>query len=406
MESPVEPARAVAAGTERDEALHLSHRVDLYQWQRLLVVLASIIALCALLWVCYRVAETISHTLLLFSVAGLLAYALDPLVELARRRRGKPSGSRAIGALTVYLALGGLAVIAVALLASQVTLQVRTLTSDRADIEARGRAMLADADDWLARHGVNVRLQDTVANPPPNVRAFGQKLGEQALALVSRITRSAVESIIVLLITIYLLIYGPEMRERANACMGDTLRPYAEQWEADVNRVLGGFVRGQALLAGTLGVCAAVGCVLLGLRFWLLIGLFVVAASLIPVFGPYIGAIPAIIAAALTPGGYLSPGVRVALIIVLFVALNEGGSKILYPRFVGKALGLHEVVVLFVLFAGLEVGKIWGVLFAAPVTALAIVTAVQSYRLWQGLPPMPAGRALTARPALDSHVDA
>ena len=41
------------------------------------------------------------------------------------------------------------------------------------------------------------------------------------------------------------------------------------------------------------------------------------------------------------------------------------------------------VIVLFVLFAGLEVGHLWGVLFAAPLTALAVVTLVQLYRFWQ-----------------------
>jgi len=44
------------------------------------------------------------------------------------------------------------------------------------------------------------------------------------------------------------------------------------------------------------------------------------------------------------------------------------------------------VLVLFVLFAGLEIGGIVGVLFAAPVTALAIVVVVHLYRLWQDLP--------------------
>jgi len=72
--------------------------------------------------------------------------------------------------------------------------------------------------------------------------------------------------------------------------------------------------------------------------------------------------------------------------VVLFVAINEIGGKVLYPKLVGSALGLHEVVVLFVLFAGLEINGIVGTLFAAPVAALVIVTAVHLYRLWSDLP--------------------
>jgi predicted PurR-regulated permease PerM len=53
---------------------------------------------------------------------------------------------------------------------------------------------------------------------------------------------------------------------------------------------------------------------------------------------------------------------------------------------VGHAVGLHEVLVLFVLFAGLEIDGIPGVLFAAPVTAIVVVTLIHLYRFWQDLP--------------------
>ena len=66
--------------------------------------------------------------------------------------------------------------------------------------------------------------------------------------------------------------------------------------------------------------------------------------------------------------------------------INELGSKVLYPKLVGEALGLHAVLVLFVLFAGLEMAGVIGVLFAAPLTALTIVTMVHLYRYWQELP--------------------
>jgi len=74
------------------------------------------------------------------------------------------------------------------------------------------------------------------------------------------------------------------------------------------------------------------------------------------------------------------------LVLVYFTIINEIGSNVLYPKLVGDALGLHTVLVLFVLFAGMEVAGIIGALFSAPLTALAIVTIVHVYRYWQGLP--------------------
>ncbi len=193
------------------------------------------------------------------------------------------------------------------------------------------------------------------------------------------------ESLIVLLIALYFLLFSAEMREKFNALLPPDLRARTELWQTDVNRILGGFVRGQLLIAVLIGAAAAVGCLLIGIHPWLIIGLVVIVASLIPVFGPYIGAVPAIVAALVGPT-HFSPAVSAGLVLLLFVLINEGGSKVLYPKLVGSALGLHTVLVLFVLFAGLEIDGIVGVLFAAPVTALALVTIVHLYRLWQGLP--------------------
>jgi predicted PurR-regulated permease PerM len=95
--------------------------------------------------------------------------------------------------------------------------------------------------------------------------------------------------------------------------------------------------------------------------------------------------VPAVIAA-LAGHTHLHPVFAAAVTVVLFVAINEIGSKVLYPKLVGQALGLHTVLVLFVLFAGLEIDGIVGVLFAAPITALVIVAVVHLYRLWQELP--------------------
>ncbi len=207
-----------------------------------------------------------------------------------------------------------------------------------------------------------------------------------ALPYVKRGASDATESIIVLLIALYFLIFASDMREKFNGMLPTDLSTRADLWETDVNRILGGFVRGQLIIALLMGALAAVGCLLIGIHLWLLIGLIVVVASLIPVFGPYIGAIPAVIAALVGPTHFHNPVVAAVLVLVLFVVINEGGSKVLYPKLVGSALGLHTVLVLFVLFAGLELDGIVGVLFAAPIAALAIVTMVHLYRFWQGLP--------------------
>lgn len=366
---------------------HLSETVRMDQWLRLMVVLAACLLIVASIAVAVRLLGFIAHTLLIFSLGGLLAYAFDPLVERARQRRAGPR-PRWVGVGTVYGGLFVIVVLAVALFSAIAVDQVTNLVRDHAKLESRGRERLADADLWLESRGMHLNLEDTLNHPPPNVRSWGEATARTTVKVLEEASKSVLEGIIVVLISVYFLIYSTEMKHGFNRMLPERLQPYAEQWESDVNRILGGFVRGQLTLALVMGASAAVGCFFLGVRFWLLIGLFVVVASMIPVIGPVVGAAPAVISAALSPPHPFHPVAKVCLVILLFVIISETGSKILYPRLVGKALGLHEVFVLFVLFAGLEMGGLVGVLFAAPLTALLITTAVQVYRLWLGVPPI------------------
>jgi predicted PurR-regulated permease PerM len=380
------------------------------QWLSLLVFTATLLLLLLTVAVAVRLLSAIGHTLLLFSLGGLLAYALDPLVEKLRAgRAGRSARTRSVMIVFALLLVCG--ILAVELLSKELVRQVYLLSEDHAiylqlqrrarttltpdekarveaTYEARAERTLYNTDRWLEEHNIHVNLSDQFAHPRANVRTLGQTVAERAVKMLEEVSKSAVEGLIVLLIALYFLIYCEEMRRGVLHGLNPRLRPYAATWMDDVNRILGGFVRGQLILALTIGAMAAGLCLVLGLRLWLLIGLFVVVASLIPVVGPFIGAIPAAISAAITPGyGAMTPLARVFIVVICFAVINEIGSKILYPKLVGKALGLHEVLVLFILFAGFEVGGLTGVLFAAPLTALSAVTLAQLYRLWQGEPP-------------------
>ena len=374
--------------------------IGLAKWQRLLTVTGALLALLALVAVAVRLGMAIHHTILLFALGGLMAYALEPLVALARRPLfGRWRLGRGAAVMAVFVALAAVLVGGVWWLGGHAAKQVRTLQQDAPRYRERAVALAHDFDaNVLAPRGVEFSVEDAIQNPPPEVGVYEQRAAKEALPLLAHTVKNVAESVIVALIALYFLVFGTEMKERANAALSPHLHPYAVAWEEDVDRILGGFVRGQLVLALITGASAAAGLLLLGVHLWLLIGAFVVVASLIPVFGPYIGAVPAILAAVIGPT-HLSPVAGAIVVAALFVVITEVGSKILYPRLVGRALNLHEVVVLFVLFAGLEVGGITGTLFAAPVTSLVIVTLVHLYRLWQELPEEPlAGGAFKRLP--------
>jgi predicted PurR-regulated permease PerM len=348
------------------------------KWTRLLVVTATLLLLLGFLAAMIRLSMTIHHTLLLFALGGLVAYALDPLVERLSRGRLKRQAAVAIVFVGMFILIG----LGAWSLEGHLAAQVRDLPN----YKSRILEFASMVDQRLVARHINFSLVQTIQHPPKSVQNSLKSFGLDAFTFAKRGATDIGESVIVLLFALYFLIFGADMKEKFNGMLPTDLSRRADLWETDVNRILGGFVRGQFIIALIMGVLAGLGCLLIGIKFWLIIGLVVVVAALIPVFGPYLGAIPAVIAALVGPTHFPNGVVAATIILVWFVIINEGGSKILYPKLVGSALGLHEVLVLFVLFAGLEINGIVGVLFAAPVTAIAIVSVVHLYRLWQDLP--------------------
>jgi predicted PurR-regulated permease PerM len=359
------------------------------KWTRLLIVLATTLLLLAFVGLAVRMGMWIHHTLLIFALGGLVAYALDPLVELlGRLHLGKKrhSPSRELRVLLVVVSLLLLVVAAVWSLGGHLVAQLVHVQQEYPSYYARALDLAQATDQTLAARGFHFSLVEGLKHPPAEAAAFAGKIGHQVLPILGHFFVNVGESVLVLLVALYFLIYGPEMRDKFNALLPAPLRTHADLWETDVDTILGGFVRGQLLIALAMGAAAAVVCLGVGIRPWLLIGLLVTVSSLIPVFGPFLGALPAIGAALIGPTHFHNPVAAAVVVTVLFVIINELGSKVLYPKLVGAALGLHTLVVLFVLLAGLEVGGVVGVLFAAPMTALVIVTAVHLYRFWQELP--------------------
>ncbi len=358
------------------------------KWTRLLVVTATVLLLLTFLGVVIHLGTYIHHTLLLFSLGALVAYALDPLVELLRRihlPKSHQVPSREICVASVFLVLFVLIGVGFWSLEGSLVKQVTDLQQNFPRYKQMALERAGSLDALLAERNIHFSLTNAIQHPPKEVVVLGEDAGKEVLPLLRHVATDIGESVIVLLIALYFLLFATEMRERINGLLPESLRARADLLETDINKILGGFVRGQLIIALIMGAAAGAGCFAIGIRPWLIIGLFVVAASLIPVFGPYIGAVPAVIAALIGPT-HFHPGLAAGLVLLWFVIINEAGSKVLYPKLVGKALGLHTVLVLFVLFAGLEIDGIVGVLFAAPITALAIVAVVHLYRLWQDLP--------------------
>ena len=132
-----------------------------------------------------------------------------------------------------------------------------------------------------------------------------------------------------------------------------------------MQQLLGGFVRARLIVSGAVFVVATIGMWLVGMPFWLLLGVVVGVANLIPMFGAWIGAIPVILVSLATK----PPAFLLVVLIVIAVAHVMDGY-VLSPLVMKGATQLHPVVVLLVVLVGADLFGFWGVLAAIPVAGI------------------------------------
>lgn len=150
---------------------------------------------------------------------------------------------------------------------------------------------------------------------------------------------------------VFLSSFQEERRERIRAV-----------WD-DIEAKLGGWIRGQLILMGIMGVAASIGYALMGLKFWMLLGLMAGLFEIIPFFGPWISGVPAVLIA-------LTQSWRLALGVVAFmVVMQMIEGNVLVPRVMKGSVGLSPLlVVLAVLVGATMLGPPGGIL-AIPVAA-------------------------------------
>jgi predicted PurR-regulated permease PerM len=142
------------------------------------------------------------------------------------------------------------------------------------------------------------------------------------------------------------------------------LRPDAEALRIIVDRVLSAYIRGQLLLAFSIGLMATVGLMILGIDFSLLLGIVAGFFEIFPFIGPILGAIPAIVVTLLQDPS------KVLWVVVLFAAIQQIENVLLVPKINGDAVALHPAIIMVVLVVGQQLLGLAGMLLAVPLTAI------------------------------------
>jgi predicted PurR-regulated permease PerM len=310
----------------------------------------------ALLFIALRA----SSVLLLVFVAILIASALEPFVGWIRAH--VPLG-RGATILVVYAAfLGGVVVL--------VFLLVPSAFKQADDFSHRLPVLLAQGRDWAATlqppvlSSTIVSLIDAASDvvkpsPPPDP--------DQVVAASITVAEAVVSLVTLLTVVFFWLVEHARLQRWALSFVPASRRTgWREAWN-EVETRLGLWVRGQITLMVAIGVATGIAYSLLGLPSALLLGAFAAIAEAIPIVGPAVGAIPAIIVA-------LTVSPQLALIVVVvYIVLQFLEGNVLVPMVMKNTIGLSPFVVIVSLLIGAAAGGIVGAFLAVPVAAAGVV---------------------------------
>ncbi|HEY7779749.1 MAG TPA: AI-2E family transporter [Ktedonobacterales bacterium] len=359
LNRPITPLAGAASGAAAESVSagdaprsSWAHRRDVA-----LTVLIWIVVTAMVLWA----AAHVVHALLVLVIAGLLAYALMPPIAYLSRWIPRP-----IAVVVIYLlVLAVVGAIGYAVINTAVV-ELTALAEHIRELLTPNQAGIAPLVAELEALGI----------PRAQIDAFAQQLAAQiqagaqgALPLLSAfvtVTLSAMlDTVLVVVLSIYLLADGRRVAGWLRANAPTRYRPRVTLLLHIVERVVGGYIRGQVLLCALIGVLVGGGMAVLGVPYAVLLGVLAFILEFIPNLGTLVsGAI--CVLAALTQGWVLA---LVVLGYFVFVHVIEG--YIVGPRIVGRAVGVHPAVSIVALLAGAELFGLWGALFASPVAGLA-----------------------------------
>jgi predicted PurR-regulated permease PerM len=362
------------------------HRLSLF-------VLAVLLLLAWLLW-------SVKGALPAFFIGAALAFVLDPVVTLLQRRGLR----RWIGILVAYAAIVVLAWGLVAFAVPPIARQTRDFVAHLPEFGAAVSNVQHGLQDWYLSlplpPDLRAALDESIAGAEA---AFGEAIRQILGPAVSTIVRAAGFVLGLVVIPVWLFFVLKD-RERLPAAVEGGL---PESWRADAGNVMalvsgvgGRWVRGQLILGAAIFGATAIGLTILTFagfsefgQFTLVLALIAGVLEWVPIIGPVIAAIPAILI-----GLAISPAAAIAAVI-LYIVIQQLENNLLVPKVIGDAVDLHPAVMILALVAGGALFGIGGAILAAPTVALGRDLYRYTFRRLDGDPPELAyAAAAPARP--------
>lgn len=301
-------------------------------------------------------------------IALIVVFVLNPVVTALQRRGVHRLIGAAIAFLTflaVVVAVGLIVIPSIADQASGFASEFPEIYDDLAEqVMDTGERFGLDASIWTYDE-----ILDYLNDPDNQDTILSVIFGR-----IGTLTSGVFEFILVFLlgpvIAFYLLIDLPNVQQRMLDLVPEKSRAEFAYVGRRLNTAVGGFLRGQLLVAIIVGVMLSFGYWVIDLPFWLLIGLIGGVLNIVPFLGPWVGGILGVIVALATTDPTTAFWAAIVAIVV-----QQIDNNFVSPSVLRATVRLHPAVTLIVLVLAGAVAGFWGIVIAVPLAAALKIIA-------------------------------
>lgn len=309
-------------------------------------VALNVLALVAVLWLLDRAWTALSWMM----VALFLALAAHPLVRWMEKH-GVRRGAAVLGVGLLGLGLlTALLMTWVPMLIEQGVALVQAAPGYVDELQHRPWVQKLDERyDVIDRIAAELRQRIPVTPGP-------------VLGVVTDLLRKLAAVVTISVLTVFFLLFGPDLFDKALQWVEPSRREHWRTLGQEMHRTVGGYVAGAFLISFIGGVVTAVSTLLLGVPYFMALGLAMAVLGLIPFVGAFLGAL---LVAGTT---FASVGTKEGLIALgVFIVYQQVEGNLLQPLIQRRTLKMNPLLIALVMLVGTSLAGLIGALLALPI---------------------------------------
>lgn len=310
-------------------------------------------------------------------VAVVLTFVLNPLVEYlvcCRVYPFKVAIPRTMAVMLTFIVAAGVLSVLMAFVLLPFAHEFERFAGNLPDYMAQAGVLIYQIQESVSRVEAPASVRSLIDEGITNAAGYSVIMGRRFLAGTIGIASRVIDLVVVPVLTFYFLKDWMQIRDAFINLVPVAKRSKARQIIGDIGLVISGYIRGQITISAIMGIMVFVGMYFFNINYALTIGLIAALTEFVPIIGPILGSIPALLISLL-----VSPALAMQ-VAIFYIALQQLENHIIAPKVMGHNIDLHPVSVILAFLIGAQLFGLTGMILAVP---MAAIIKVIFYHIWE-----------------------